>query len=253
MESHKGHIVLLGAGPGDPELITLKGLKCLRQADVILYDALMSEELLDWNATAIKKFVGKRRGVPSKSQKEINELMLHYARCGAKVVRLKGGDPMVFGRAGTEILEAQREGIPIDVIPGISSFLGAAASQKIPLTQRGNSQSFWVVTGHTQDGKIPEDLRLAAQSSATVVVLMGMKFLKQIQKEFLAHKNLDYPVTVVQNATTRVERKLETTLEKLSSDVKAHGIDNPAVLIFGTHSFLKNKFSKSWNQWIHAE
>jgi uroporphyrin-III C-methyltransferase len=140
---------LVGAGPGDPELITLKAIKCLQKADVILYDALANEDLLEYaSVKAIKKFVGKRYGCHALSQQEINQLIIDYAHRYDHVVRLKGGDPFVFGRATEEIDAAKRAGIAVEVIPGISSAIGVPAMQMIPLTSRGINESFWVYHRH---------------------------------------------------------------------------------------------------------
>ena len=152
---------LVGAGPGDPELITLKATKAISSADVILYDALANEELLEYaSPKAIKKFVGKRFGCHALSQQEINNLIIEYAFSHGHVIRLKGGDPFVFGRAHEEIEAARNAGINVQVIPGISSAIAVPASQMIPLTCRGINESFWVTTGTTQSGEISNDIKL---------------------------------------------------------------------------------------------
>ena len=155
---NKGEITLVGAGPGDPELLTIKGLNAIRNADVILYDALINPKLLEHNRHAEKVFVGKRRGFARKNQEEINQLLVEYALKEKKVVRLKGGDPLIFGRAAEELTVAQLFGIPTQVIPGISSFVGIAAQHQIPLTKRATYESVWITTGHTHDGKISSKL-----------------------------------------------------------------------------------------------
>ena len=152
---------LVGAGPGDPELITLKAIKVIRQADVILYDALANEELLNYaSPNAITRFVGKRYGCHALSQSEINQLILDYAFSHGRVVRLKGGDPFVFGRAMEEIETARNHGIAVEIISGISSAIAVPASQMIPLTCRGINESFWVTTSTTQNGGISPDISL---------------------------------------------------------------------------------------------
>ncbi|MFQ5446588.1 MAG: uroporphyrinogen-III C-methyltransferase, partial [Saprospiraceae bacterium] len=162
-------ISLVGAGPGDPELITLKGLKALQCADVVLYDALANGELLgEAPPESLKIFVGKRAGRHTLRQEEINLLLVQSALKHGHVVRLKGGDPFVFGRGHEELTFAQAFDIPVTVVPGISSALAVPALQNVPLTTRGVSQSFWVLTGTTQTGQLSDDLRLAAQSSATL-------------------------------------------------------------------------------------
>ena len=158
----KGTLTLVGAGPGDPELITVKGLKAIISADVILYDALINPTLLNHNSFAKKIFVGKRRGNNNKTQSEINSQIVNYASKGLRVIRLKGGDPFVFARACEELETANLYDIPVRVIPGIASYAGIAAQHQIPLTKRGERESFWVVTGHTRNGKISNALVWAA-------------------------------------------------------------------------------------------
>src|SRR5690349_6782287 len=172
---------IVGAGPGDPELITLKGMKALQSADVILYDALASSKLLEYATPNCKRvFVGKRRGKKEFSQEEINQLIVFYATRYGTVVRLKGGDPNVFGRGHEELEYATRRGVEVIVIPGISSALAAPSSAGIPLTKRGVNESFWVVTGTLSSGELSNDIHLAAQSTATVIILMGLSHLKNI-------------------------------------------------------------------------
>lgn len=230
---NKGSLTLVGAGPGDPDLLTLKGLKAIQNADIILYDALINPSLLDHNPNARKIFVGKRRGFVKKTQSEINALILHYASKGLDVIRLKGGDPLVFGRACEELEAAKDCGIKTSIVAGIASYSGIAAQHLIPLTKRAEHESFWVVTGHTRSGKLSSDIALAAKSTATVVVLMGMRFLPDIVALFKQHKRGNHPVAVIQNGTTSAERSLVADLDTIVDQVKLHKIDNPAVLIFG--------------------
>jgi uroporphyrin-III C-methyltransferase len=230
---NKGTVTLVGAGPGDPDLLTIKGLKALQKADVILYDALINPALLEYNPDAEKIFVGKRRGFVKKSQAEINALIVLYATQGLDVIRLKGGDPLVFGRACEELEAAKEASIPTAVVAGIASYSGIAAQHQIPLTKRAEHESFWVVTGHTRSGKLSADISLAAQSTATVVVLMGMRFLPEIVATFKQHKQGNHPVAVIQNGTTKAERSLVADLNTIIAQVDQHHIENPAVLIFG--------------------
>ena len=229
-----GKVTLVGAGPGDPDLFTIKGLKALQKAEVILYDALINPKLLNHNRTAKKIFVGKRRGFTKETQVEINKLIVEYALKGFNVVRLKGGDPLVFGRACEELEVARSFKIQTAIVPGISSCSGIAAQHQIPLTKRAAHESFWVVAGHTKSGEISSDIALAAQSSATVVVLMGMRFLPGIVDTFRQHKGGDYPVAVIQNGTTPAEKSLVADLDSLVDFVNTFNIDNPAALIFGS-------------------
>ncbi|MGB1362858.1 MAG: uroporphyrinogen-III C-methyltransferase, partial [Flavobacteriaceae bacterium] len=152
---------------------------------------------------------------------------------GLDVVRLKGGDPLVFGRACEELEAAKEAHIPTAVIPGIASYTGIAAQHQIPLTKRAEHESFWVVTGHTRSGKLSSDIALAAQSTATVVVLMGMRFLPEIVATFKQHKQGNHPVAVIQNGTTKAERSLVADLDTIVAQVDQYDIQNPSVLIFG--------------------
>ena len=230
---NKGTICLVGAGPGDPDLLTIKGLKAIQNAEVILYDALINPKLLDHNPVATKIFVGKRRGFAKKTQEEINQLLVEHALNEKKVVRLKGGDPMIFGRACEELNYAALFNIETSIVPGISSFTGIAAQHQIPLTKRAVTESLWVTTGHTHEGKISADIPLAAQSNATVVVLMGMRFLKEIIAAFAQHKPENYPVAIIQNGTTVAEKVVVGNLSTIVQEVEKHGIKNPANIIFG--------------------
>lgn len=225
---------LVGAGPGDPELITLKAIKALRRADVILYDALANEELLDYaRPTAIKQFVGKRYGCHALSQEEINQLILDAACHYKHIVRLKGGDPFVFGRAMEEIDTARKAGIIVEVIPGISSALAVPASQMIPLTCRGINESFWVTTGTTQSGAISPDLLLAARSSATVIILMAMSKLEDIMELFIQAGKAQTPVAIIQDGTTKKEKIIIGKVKDIFFRSQHAGMSNPAIIIVG--------------------
>jgi uroporphyrin-III C-methyltransferase len=228
------YLSLVGAGPGDPELITLKAINTIREADVILYDALVNEALLQYaKPGAVLKFVGKRYGCHSLSQQEINHLIVEYARSHGHVVRLKGGDPFVFGRAGEEIATAKAAGIPVQVIPGISSALAAPAGQMIPLTSRGITESFWVTTGTTLTGGISSDLELAAQSTATVIILMAMSRLDAIMEIFTRHGKSEMPVAIIQDSTTEKEKMVIGTVKDIIFKSQYAGMANPAVIVIG--------------------
>lgn len=225
---------LVGAGPGDPELITLKAIKTLQQADVILYDALANKELLSYaKPGAITRFVGKRFGCHALSQQEINHLIIEMALAHGHVVRLKGGDPFVFGRAQEEIEAAREAGIPVQVVPGISSAVAVPAGQMIPLTCRGVNESFWVTTGTTQSGEISADIKLAAQSSATVIILMAMSKLEAIMEIFAGHGKSDTPVAIIQEGTTSREKMVTGTVRDIVFRAQHAGLGNPAVIIVG--------------------
>ncbi len=225
---------LVGAGPGDPDLITVKAVKAIGAASVILYDALANETLLNYAApNAVKRFVGKRYGCHALSQQEINILIVEYARSHGHVVRLKGGDPFVFGRAQEEITAARQAGIAVEVIPGISSAIAVPASQMIPLTCRGINESFWVTTGTTQSGEISNDIKLAAQSSATVVILMAMSKLEAIMDIFLANGKASTPVAIIQDGTTPNEKIVIGTVKDISFKSQYECLTNPAIIIVG--------------------
>lgn len=232
-------LTLVGAGPGDPELITLKGIKALQQADVVMYDALVSPELLDYcRPDALTVYVGKRRGDYACMQEDINPLIVHYARQYGHVVRLKGGDSFVFGRGYEEIDYARQHGLETSVVPGLSSSYAVPASAGVPLTTRGLSESFWVVTGTTKAGQLSADLRLAAQSTATVVVLMGMHKLAAIADLFRECGKADTPVAIIQNGTLPGQRtvfgRVDTIIDQLAETARTGlAIDNPAVIVIG--------------------
>lgn len=225
---------LVGAGPGDPELVTVKAVNTLKKAAVILYDALANKALLNYaSPTAIVQFVGKRYGCHALSQQEINQLMIEYAFSHGHVVRLKGGDSFVFGRAHEEMDAATQAGIKVEVIPGISSALGVPALQMIPLTCRGINESFWVTTGTTKDGGISADIKLAAQSSATVVILLAMSKLELIMEIFITHNKQDTPVAIIQDGTTENEKCVIGSVKDIFFKAQYHDITNPAIIIVG--------------------
>ena len=223
-------VSLVGAGPGAKDLITVRGLRVLNEADVILYDALISDELLSELRTDIPKiYTGKRCGKHSHTQEEINELIVKYAFEYGHVVRLKGGDPFVFGRANEEIEYVESFGIPVSIIPGISSSIAVPSSQGIPMTKRGVSNSFWVMTATKKDGTFSQDLKFAAKSSTTMVILMGIRKLNQIIDEVSKYRGRMTPVAVIQNGTTPNERCVVATLKTINKytstiETNMHGI-----------------------------
>ncbi|MCB0667214.1 MAG: uroporphyrinogen-III C-methyltransferase [Saprospiraceae bacterium] len=227
-------ITLVGAGPGDPDLITVKGLKALQTADVVLYDALANEALLSHAPRhALKVCVGKRAGKHSIRQENIESLMVKLAFEKGHVVRLKGGDPYVFGRGHEELEFIQPYGIQVQVVPGISSAIAVPGSQGIPVTRRDVSESFWVVTATTKSGAFSQDIKLAAASSATVVILMGLKKIGEIVK---AYQNIDKgnePVMVVQNGTLPGERWVISTIDEIEEEIRKTGISTPAIIVVG--------------------
>ena len=233
MYNNTPKLTVIGAGPGDADLITLKAVKVLQRADVVLYDALVNPLLLEHAYSAKHIFVGKRRGYKRFSQDEINELIVSEAYANGHVVRLKGGDSFIFGRGAEEMEFAAEKGLLTAVVPGISSSLAVPAAQNIPLTKRGSSQSFWVITGTTKERTLSKDVALAAKSSATVVILMGMSKLSQIVALFQAEGKSDLPVAVIQNGTTLHEKIAIGTVDSIEEEVRINGLTNPAVIVFG--------------------
>jgi len=243
-------LTLVGAGPGNPDLITLRGVKRLAQADVVLYDALVHPDLLDYAPTTAQRiFVGKRRGRCEFSQQDINQLIVHHALHHGHVVRLKGGDPFVFGRGYEEIGYAQASGIPTEVVPGVSSSISVPALQGIPLTSRGLSESFWVVTGTTRFHALSDDIRKAVTSSATVIILMGMNHLSEIMHTYTEAGKAELPVTVIQNGTWEGEKIALGTVSTIAEAVRRQGIDNPAIIVAGKVVTLHPQWSMVNSHW----
>jgi len=226
-------LTLVGAGPGDPELITLKGLNALKKADVILYDALVNPVLLDHAPEAKKIFVGKRKGFHRYSQDEINSMIVEQALLHGHVIRLKGGDPFVFGRGSEEIDHAENFGLRTNIIPGISSSIAVPSSIGIPLTKRGVSESFWVITGTTKNHQLSTDVALAAKSTATVVILMGMHKLEEIVRVFSNEGKLNTAVAIIQNGTRVNENVGIGTMSTIQNIVEEKQLSSPAIIVIG--------------------
>lgn len=233
MSNKTPKLTVVGAGPGDPDLITLKAIKALESADVVLYDALINESLLEYAPKAEKIFVGKRKGCYAYRQEQINELIVSRAKTHGHVIRLKGGDPFIFGRGAEEIDYVQEFGIETNMVPGISSSLAVPAYQGIPLTKRGSSESFWVITGTTKSHKLSQDVRLAAKSNATVVILMGMSKLNEIVSIFAAENKQDVPVAIIQNGTTENERFGFGSIKTIEQLVLDEKLSSPAIIVIG--------------------
>jgi len=227
-------LTVVGAGPGDEELITLKAIKAIESADVILYDALINESLLKYASENVELiFVGKRKGCYAFQQEQINELIVNKAKEKGHVVRLKGGDPFIFGRGAEEIDYVRPFGLETYVVPGISSALAVPAYQGIPLTKRGSSESFWVVTATTKDHVLSKDVALAAKSTATVVILMGMHKLAEIVKTFYVENKKNTPVAIIQNGTRKNEKVVIGTIRNIQQVVNEQQLKSPAIIIIG--------------------
>ena len=237
-----GWVWLCGAGPGDPGLLTLHALSALRQADVVVYDALVEPRILDWAPQAKHIYAGKRGGKPSAKQRDISLHLVDLARAGHRVLRLKGGDPFVFGRGGEEAQTLVQHGIPIRVIPGISAGIGGLAYAGIPVTHRDVNQSVTFVTGHDQSGNTPTSLNWDAISkgSQVIVIYMGIKHIGQIAAALLASgRPPDEPVAVVTAATTPTQQVLETTLGTVVADIAAAALEPPAIICVGRSVLMR--------------
>ena len=238
-------ITLVGAGPGDPDLISLKGVKALQTAEVVLYDALVNRALLNHAPEdAIKIFVGKQSGDESFSQDAVNKLMVDYALNFGHVVRLKSGDPFVFARGFEEVDFAESYNIPTEIIPGISSATGVPALQKIPMIFGKLSESFWVLTGTNADGILSPDLVGAAKSSATVVVLMGIERIKEIATIFQAEGKHRLPVAVIENGSSADEHVVVGIVDTIAELIEESHINSPALLVFGDVVSLHPSFAR---------
>jgi len=237
-----GIVYIIGAGPGDPELITVKGLSYLKRADVVLYDRLAPKELLsEVKASTELIDVGKAPQKQRYSQEHINELLIEKAREGKIVARLKGGDPFVFGRGGEECQALAKAGIQYEVVPGVSSAIAVPAYAGIPVTQRGVSTSFTVVTGHESDASSDIDWG-ALSTTGTVVFLMGVKNLSEITGQLLAHgRKADTPVALIEQGTTKNQVVITSTLENITE--QAEQIKPPAIFVVGDVVNLRNEIN----------
>ncbi|MCM4164387.1 MULTISPECIES: uroporphyrinogen-III C-methyltransferase [unclassified Arenibacter] len=228
-----GRLTVVGAGPGDVELITLKAIKALQAANVVLYDALVDVALLGYAPNAEHIFVGKRKGCYAYQQEQINDLIVDRAKTHGHVVRLKGGDPFVFGRGAEEMEYAASKGVKVAMVPGISSSVAVPASQNIPVTKRGAAESFWVITGTTKNHKLSADVALAAKSHATIVILMGMGKLAEIVELFKQEDKVDMPIAIIQNGTREDEKVGIGTIGNIEQIVEQYQLSNPAIIVVG--------------------
>jgi uroporphyrin-III C-methyltransferase len=240
---NKPKISLVGAGPGDIELITLKGINALKTAHVVLYDALVNTELLNYAPQdALKIYVGKRNNQHAYSQEQINTLLVDMAYSYGHVVRLKGGDSFVFGRGKEELDYADAFNIETDLIPGISSSIAVPALAGIPVTHRGVSESFWVITGTTKDNELSEDIFAAAKSNATVVILMGLSKLKEITAIFSNEGKGDTSIALIQDGSLPTQKIALGTISTIVDIAKENNIKAPAVIVIGDVVKLESKF-----------
>ncbi|HEY0208154.1 uroporphyrinogen-III C-methyltransferase [Acerihabitans sp.] len=230
-----GKVWLVGAGPGDPGLITVMGLHCLKRADAIVYDRLVNPLLLkEAAAHCVLIDVGKRADHHPIPQDQINAILIEQATMGREVVRLKGGDPFVFGRGGEEAEALVRAGVACEVVPGITSAIGGLARAGIPVTHRDFASSFHVITGHLRDGKDPHNWRVLAQLEGTLVILMGMSRLADICQQLISHgRDADTPAAVVMNASHPEQRTVLATLGTLAQESARAGMAAPSLIVIG--------------------
>ena len=230
-----GHVYLVGAGPGDPELLTLRAVRLLGQADAVVYDHLISPVVLDFlSPTAERIYAGKRRNEHTMRQEQINQTLVRLAREGKRVVRLKGGDPFIFGRGGEEMQELAAHGVPFAVVPGVTAACGVASYAGIPLTHRDHAQACLFVTGHLKDGTANLDWEALVRERQTVVIYMGLGALPDICRQLIAHgAPPERPIAVVQHGTTATQKVLTGTLADLPARVARAGFSSPSMIIVG--------------------
>lgn len=248
-------VTLVGAGPGDPALLTVGGLKAIHSANVVLFDALVSQEILAEIPDGVVTInVGKRGRQVSLTQDEINKLIVTNARAHGHAVRLKGGDPFVFGRGFEEAAYVLAAGIPVEVIPGVTSAIAAPAKANIPVTLRGVSEGFFVITGTNKDEKVSDELQVAAKSGCTVVILMGLGNIADIMGEFLAAGKPELPVAVIENGTLPHARVVTGTASDITIRVEQAQIGPPAIIIAGEvvrHAELLRPIGATFQQSIY--
>ena len=230
-----GEVFLVGAGPGDPELITVKAMRLLQEADAIVYDRLANPALLEYAQTNCDLiYVGKKKDQHSLPQEQICELLAILARCGKNVVRLKGGDPFIFGRGGEEVEHLNEQGINCHIVPGITAAIGCAAATQIPLTHRDHAHAVTFITGHRQNGRMYINWDLALQKDSTVVFYMGLSNLPEITSELIARGcPANKPVAVVAQGTADEQQVLVGTISDIAARVEQHPLPSPALLVMG--------------------
>ena len=241
----QGAVYLVGAGPGDPDLLTFRALRLIQQADLVVYDRLVSPQILDLvSKDAEQIYVGKQRADHSVPQTQINELLAEQAQAGKRVVRLKGGDPFIFGRGGEEIATLAALGIPFQVVPGITAASGCAAYAGIPLTHRDYAQMAVFVTGHLQDDTVNLAWQPLADLDATLVIYMGLMGLPVICRELIAHgKSADTPVALIESGTLAGQRVFSGTLATLPAKLEQHTVKAPTLIIVGEVVKLRDQLS----------
>jgi uroporphyrin-III C-methyltransferase len=240
-----GHIYLVGTGPGDPNLLTLRAYRLIVAADVVLYDNLVGAEIMALLPdAALRVYVGKKRAQHALPQEEINAQLVKHAQQGRSVLRLKGGDPFIFGRGGEEIETLMRQGIPFEVVPGITAALGAAAYAGIPLTHRDHSQACIFVTAHLKDGSSDLDWAALVRPHQTVVIYMGLLGLPEICRQLVAHgMPARTPAAAVEKATTRAQRVIVSSVAELPAAVARASLKGPSLTIVGGVVSLRDQLN----------
>ena len=244
-EGITGEVYLVGCGPGDPDLLTFKALRLMQKADVVLYDRLLGDGILNLvRREAERIYVGKRRGDHAVPQEEISDMLVRLAKQGKRVLRLKGGDPFIFGRGGEEIEKLAENHIPFQVVPGVTAASGCAAYAGIPLTHRDHAQSCLFITAHGKDGIVDVDWAQVLRPHQTVAVYMGLRLLPQFMKQLLEHgADAALPVAVVEKGTRADQRVVTGTIANIADKVAAAQVESPAMIIIGTVVTLRDKLA----------
>jgi len=240
-----GEVYLVGAGPGDPDLLTFRALRLIQRADVVLYDRLISRGLLNLVRRDAKRiYVGKLPDKHAMQQEEISQLLADEAKKGRRVLRLKGGDPFIFGRGGEEIMTLVEQGVPFQVVPGITAASGGATYAGIPLTHRDHAQACLFVTGHGKDGQIAMDWNALIQPRQTIAIYMGRSALRSLMSEFMKQgADATLPVAVIDNGTRQNQRVVTGTLKTIADIADKADLKGPSMIIIGTVVTLREKLN----------